>query len=91
MKRILAVAGMGLAAAAVLLGTSRVTRTAQERPVRLPSVPRPKRAQPTRRHCVRLGWKAPYWYAGAGAIAPHSMQGTQTISGESLRTQQPLQ
>lgn len=90
MKRIVAVAVISLAAATVLLGTPRVTWTAQEPPVRLLSMSRLGRAHSTRCHCVRLGWKVPYWYAGADEISPQSTRGTQTISGESLRTQQSL-
>jgi hypothetical protein len=67
MKRVIALAGVGLIAAlaAVLLGTSRVAvATPQVQPVRLPPVHHTEAGHAPRRRCVRLGWKAPYWYAG---------------------------
>jgi hypothetical protein len=67
MKGIIAVSGMVLAAAAAaaLVSTSRLAPAPRERPLRLTPAPRPEAERATRRRCVRLGWKAPYWYAGA--------------------------
>ena len=69
MKRVIQVAGISLvaaAAAAVLLGTFRLTLAVQERSVHLVPGRRPVQVgRASRRRCVRLGWKAPYWYAGA--------------------------
>jgi hypothetical protein len=67
MKGIITVSGMMLAAAAaaVLVSTSRLAPAPRERPLRLVPARRPEAGRVTRRRCVRLGWKAPYWYAGA--------------------------
>jgi len=67
MKAIIAVSGMVLAAtaAAVLLGTSRLAPPPHQRSLRLVPTRRPEAGRVTRRRCVRLGWKAPYWYASA--------------------------
>ncbi len=67
MKGIIALSGMVLAtaAAAVLLGTSRLAPPPCQRSLRLVPASGPERAGVPRRHCVRLGWKAPYGYAGA--------------------------
>lgn len=66
MKRSITVTGMVLvaAAAAALAGALRVVPPPQRRLVRVVPTPRPQAARPARRRCVRLGWKAPYWYAG---------------------------
>jgi len=67
MKGMLAVSGIVLAAAAAaaLVSTSRLAPAPRERPLRLVSARRPAAVRVTRRYCVRLGWKAPYWYTGA--------------------------
>ena len=67
MKGIIALSGMVLAAAvtAVLLGTSRLAPPPCQRSLRLAPTSGPEPARVPRRHCVRLGWKAPYRYAGA--------------------------
>ena len=80
MKGIVAVSGMVLTAAAmaVLVSTSRLTPGSRERPLRLTPAARPQAERTMRRRCVRLGWKAPYWYAGG--ISPQSTQRTQSIS-----------
>jgi len=70
---------MAAAAAAILLAAAHVARASRERPVRrllarpavcsagIRLVPgsRPEAGHVPRRRCVRLGWKAPFWYAGA--------------------------
>jgi hypothetical protein len=80
MKGIIAVSGIVLAAAAAtaLVSTSRLAPAPRERPLRLISAPRPKAERATRWHCVRLGWKAPYWYAGVSRNGI-STQSTQRI------------
>ena len=80
MKGIIAVSGMVLAAAAiaVVVSTSGLASAPRERPLRLRPAPRPQAERATHRRCVRLGWKAPYWYAGG--ISPQSTQRTQSIS-----------
>jgi len=68
MKRVILVPGIGLiaaAAAAVLVSTPRVALAGQRRSVRPAPGVHAQATRPPRRHCVRLGWKAPYWYAGA--------------------------
>ncbi len=68
MKRVKWVAGISLvaaAAAAILLGTPRIVPATEKRSLRLVIARRPEAGPVTRRRCVRLGWKAPYWYAGA--------------------------
>jgi len=66
MKAIITVSGMVLAAAAaaVLVSTSRLGPVPRERPLHLAPAPRLRAEGATRRRCVHLGWKAPYWYAG---------------------------
>jgi hypothetical protein len=67
MKRVEWVAEIGLiaaTAAAILLAASHEARASRERPVRLVPAPRPEAGPVPRRRCVRLGWKAPYGYAG---------------------------
>jgi hypothetical protein len=78
MKRTLIVAGIGLAAgavAAVLLATFRLTPAPHRPPLRLTLAPGPQAERTTRQRCVRLGWKAPYWYAGP--VSPQSRQPCQ--------------
>ena len=65
MKWIIAVSGMVLAAAtAVVVSTSHLASAPRERPLRFTPALRPQAERAMRRRCVRLGWKAPYWYAG---------------------------
>jgi hypothetical protein len=72
MKGIITVLGMVLAvaAAAVLVSTPRAALAPRERPLHLTPAPRPQAERTVRRRCVRLGWKAPYWYVGG--ILPRS-------------------
>jgi hypothetical protein len=69
MKRVQWVAGIGLmataAAAAIFARTSSAALGPRQRSLRLVPACRPGAGHLTRRRCVRLGWKAPYWYAGA--------------------------
>jgi hypothetical protein len=79
-KGIIAASGMVLAAAAAaaLVSTSRAALAPRERPLHLTPAPRPQAERTIRRRCVRLGWKAPYWYAGG--ILPQRTLRTQRES-----------
>ncbi len=68
MKRVQLVVVIGLmaaAAGAIFASTSRAALAPRLRPLRLIPARRTEAGRVTRRRCVRLGWKAPYWYAGA--------------------------
>ena len=68
MRRMELVTGIGLiaaAAVAILLNTSHSVPLLREPAPRRVRASRPQAGRVTRRPCVRLGWRAPYWYAGA--------------------------
>ena len=76
MKQWVTLAGLGLIAAlgAVLSGASRLAAPAKQT-VYLPRTSRLQTERTARRRCVRLGWKAPYWYAGG--VSPQRTQSTR--------------